>query len=259
MEAAELGIFMVSACLFTVLLFHPASPVVAAIPSEFLRRLLTGVAMGATAIAIVYSPLGARSGAHFNPAVTLAFLRMGRIAPWDAVFYIGAQMIGSAAGVALSALLVGVALAHPVVKYAVTIPGMSGVVAAAAAEFVIAFILMTVVLNVSSRAKIARFTGIAAGMMVATFITLEAPFSGMSMNPARTFGSALSAHVWTGVWIYFLVPPLAMMSASELFLVLRERSGCAKLNHAEGVRCIFCEYQDWKSKKLDVQSLATAS
>src|SRR5438874_12584272 len=88
MEAAELGIFMVSACFFTVLLFHPSSPAVATIPSEFVRRLLTGVAMGATAIALVYSPLGARSGAHFNPSVTLTFLRPGRIQGWDAFVYI---------------------------------------------------------------------------------------------------------------------------------------------------------------------------
>src|SRR3954468_13457894 len=91
MEAAELGLFMVSACLFTVLLFHPASAAVALVSSESLRRMLTGLAMGATAIAIVYSPLGARSGAHFNPSVTLTFLRMGRIAGWDAFFYICAQ------------------------------------------------------------------------------------------------------------------------------------------------------------------------
>ena len=84
MEASELGIFMVSACLFTVLLFHPSSLAVTAIPNEFVRRTLTGLAMGATAIALIYSPLGARSGAHFNPSVTLTFFRMGRIAGWDA-------------------------------------------------------------------------------------------------------------------------------------------------------------------------------
>jgi aquaporin Z len=259
MEAAELGIFMVSACLFTVLLFHPSSPAISAIPNEFLRRLLTGLAMGATAIALIYSPLGARSGAHFNPSVTLTFLRMGRIAGWDAFFYICAQFIGSVVGVALSSLLLGTRLAHPATNFAVTVPGMSGLKTAARAEFLIAFILMTVVLNVASRDKIARFTGIAAGMLVATFIAFEAPFSGMSMNPARTFGSAFNAHVWTGIWIYFVVPPLAMLSAAELFLTLRERTGCAKLNHAEGVRCIFCEYQDWKTNRYKLQALATAS
>ena len=72
-EAAELGLFMISAGLFTILLHNPSSPVLNFIPSEFTRRMLTGIAMGSTAIALVFSPLGKRSGAHFNPAVTLTF------------------------------------------------------------------------------------------------------------------------------------------------------------------------------------------
>lgn len=254
MEAAELGLFMVSACCFTVLLFHPASPVLAALPSGFLRRLLIGVAMGATAVAIVYSPLGRRSGAHFNPAITLTFFRLGKIGPWDAFFYICAQMVGSALGVAVAARLLGPRLAHPVVNYAVTVPGMAGLAVASAAEFVIAFVLMSVVLNVSSREKLARFTGVAAGILVATFITFEAPLSGMSMNPARTLGSAWNAHLWTGIWIYLLVPPLAMLSAAELFLATRAPSGCAKLNHAAGVRCIFCDFQQWRAQSFTPKS-----
>jgi len=247
MEGAELGLFMISACFFAVLLFHPLSPVVAVLPNELLRRFLIGLAMGATAITIVYSPIGKRSGAHFNPAVTLTFLRLGKIGPWDAFFYICAQLAGSFAGVAISARLFGARLGHPSVNYAVTVPGMEGLLAAAAAEFVIAFILMTVVLNVSSRERYARWTGIAAGMLVATFITLEAPLSGMSMNPARTLGSAWNAHVWTGIWIYFLVPPVAMLAASEVFLCTQRQTGCAKLNHAAAVRCIFCDFQRWKA------------
>ena len=98
-EAAELGLFMISAGLFTIVLHHPESPVVGFIPSEFTRRMLTGIAMGGTAIALVFSPLGQRSGAHFNPAVTLTFWRLGKVKNWDAVFYIVAQFIGAIAGV----------------------------------------------------------------------------------------------------------------------------------------------------------------
>ena len=96
-EAAELGLFMISAGLFTILLHHPDSPVVGFIPSEFTRRMLTGIAMGGTAIALVFSPLGQRSGAHFNPAVTLTFWRLGKVKDWDAAFYIMAQFIGAIA------------------------------------------------------------------------------------------------------------------------------------------------------------------
>src|SRR3954453_3536764 len=93
-EAAELGLFMISASLFTILLWHPSSPVLDLIPDSFVRRMLTGMAMGGTAIALVFSPLGKRSGAHFNPAVTLTFCRLAKVKNWDAVFYITAQFIG---------------------------------------------------------------------------------------------------------------------------------------------------------------------
>src|ERR671926_504156 len=84
MEAVELGLFMFSACAFTVLLFHPSSPIAQGIHDGVLRRLLMGLAMSATAIAIIFSPLGQRSGAHFNPAVTWTFFRLGKIEVWDA-------------------------------------------------------------------------------------------------------------------------------------------------------------------------------
>ncbi len=93
-EAGALGTFMVSACVFAILLFHPASFAVHAIPAQMPRLLLMGLAMGGTLVGIVYSPFGKRSGAHMNPAVTLTFLSLGKVAPWDAVFYVAAQFLG---------------------------------------------------------------------------------------------------------------------------------------------------------------------
>src|SRR5438874_8793202 len=189
-EAAELGLFMISAELFTILLHHPNSPVLNFIPTEFIRRMLTGIAMGSTAIALVFSPLGKRSGAHFNPAVTLTFWRLGKVKNWDAFFYVIAQFIGGIAGAFAVALVARMTLSHPAVKYVATLPGPHGMAIAFIAELIIAFILMTVVINVSNTPHLARFTGIFAGCLVATYITFEGPFSGMSMNPARTFSSA---------------------------------------------------------------------
>src|SRR5688572_9370760 len=85
-EAWCLGTFMVSACVFGVLLFNPVSPLTQL--SFGTRNLMMGLAMGATAIGIIISPWGKRSGAHFNPAVTLSFLRVGKIDRHDATFYI---------------------------------------------------------------------------------------------------------------------------------------------------------------------------
>ena len=242
MEAAGLGFFMVSACLFGALYENPASPVRQAIGSTLLRRVLMGLSMGLTSIAIVYSPWGKQSGAHINPSVTLTFLRLGKIPRWDALFYTLSQFVGAVLGVMAVAFFFGMAVSDPAVRYVVTIPGEAGLGVALVAEFVIAFLLMSVVLHVSNHHHLSRFTGLFAGALVATYITLEAPFSGMSMNPARTVGSALSADVFNGLWIYFVAPPLGMLCAAELYLWWKGRFAvkCCKLHHDNPKRCIFC-------------------
>src|SRR2546423_301408 len=105
MEAGGLGIFMLSAASFGVVLFHPASPLTHAIPNEFARRVFMGFAMAGTAIGLIYSPWGQQSGAHLNPAVTLTFWRLGKVAPVDAVLYVLFQFSGAIAGVLLAVLL----------------------------------------------------------------------------------------------------------------------------------------------------------
>ncbi len=247
MEAAGLGVFMLSACVCATLLQHPASPVAQVIQPPLLQRFLMGLAMALTAISIVYSPWGKQSGAHLNPAVTLTFFRLGKVAPWDALWYVIAQFVGGILGVGLAATLLWRFIADPTVNYVVTVPGRFGAGVAFVAEVLIAFILMSVVLRVSNNRPLNRFTGLCAGLLVAMYITLEAPLSGMSLNPARTFGSALSAQVWTALWIYFLAPPLGMLLAAELYVRWHgaHRVLCAKLHHHNTRRCIFhCRYED---------------
>jgi aquaporin Z len=241
LEGLELGLFMISACIFVVLLEYPGSPVHQALPDPTVRRVLIGIAMGLTAISIIYSPFGQRSGAHFNPSVTLTFLRLGKVEHWDASFYILAQFIGGTAGVFVAALLLGNLIAAPSVQYAVTIPGTSGIFVAFLAEMVISFIHMSLVLHVSNTKNLARYTGLFAGMMVAMYISIEAPYSGMSMNPARTFASAFPAQIWTALWLYFVAPPLGMLLAAELYVRQQgfHKVFCAKLHHYNNKRCIF--------------------
>jgi aquaporin Z len=248
MEASGLGVFMLSACIFVTLIEHPGFPVMHAVDDPYLRRLLIGIAMGSTAIAIIYSPWGKQSGAHLNPAVTLTFYRLGKIAQWDAVFYVLAQFCGAIAGVGFSALLLGrPVLSDPSVHYVATAPGDWGVWAAFIAELAISFGMMITVLTFSNRLALNRYTGLAAGALVALYVTFEAPLSGMSMNPARTFGSALAANDWTAMWLYFAAPLAGMFAAAEVYVRFRGASAvfCCKLHHDNDRPCIFnCRYTE---------------
>jgi aquaporin Z len=242
MEATCLGFFMVSAFTFGSILEHPASPVHQAIPSPFWRRFFMGIAMGLTAVSIIYSPWGKQSGAHINPSTTLTFFRLGKIAKWDAIFYIVFQFAGSLAGAFLAATVLATWVSHPSVNYVVTAPGRLGPGVAFLAEITIAFILMTVILAVSNSSRIHRLTGLCAGILVAVYITVEAPISGMSMNPARTFASAVPGNHWDALWIYFTAPLIGMLSAAEVYVRINGHRdlACAKLHHQNNKRCIFC-------------------
>ena len=238
-EAWALGTFMVSAGVFTVLIEHPDFGVPALVESAALRRTLVGLAMGATAVALIYSPWGRRSGAHMNPAVTLAFLALGKVQRGDAAWYVAAQFVGGLLGVWAVLATFGERFAAPPVSYVATVPRF-GAGVAFAFELAISCGLMLTVLGFSSRARLAPYTGLAAGALVACYIAVEAPYSGMSMNPARSFASAAPAGLWADLWIYFVAPPLGMWAAAALHGAARSKPGCAKLAHASGVRCIHC-------------------
>jgi aquaporin Z len=242
MEAGLLGAFMVSACLFGVLYGLPQSPIREAISSRFFRGLLGGLSMGLTALTIFYSPWGKQSGAHINPSVTLTFFRLGKIKFWDALFYIAAQFTGAALGVLLVALFLRRQLSDAAVRYVITTPGPRGPWVAFIAEFIIAAGMMSAVLYLSNHQRLAPYTGAFASLLVATYITLEAPLSGMSMNPARSFGSAFPSGIWNHFWVYLTAPLIGMLTASQIYLWRKGRSAvkCCKLHHDNDKRCIFC-------------------
>jgi len=244
-EGALLGTFMISACFFTALMEYPGSPALSSPMPPFFRRAVIGSAMGLTAIFLIYSPWGKRSGAHMNPAVTLAFLHLGKIAKWDAAFYLLGQFVGGALAVWVAGRAFHNIVSHQSVDFVVTKPGYFRAGIAFGAELAISFVLMFVVLKASNSPRMARFTGIFAGLLVAAYITFEAPLSGMSMNPARTFASALAANDWAAIWVYFAAPPLGMLLAAEAFTLVYGAAsvGCAKLHHQNHHRCIFCEHR----------------
>jgi aquaporin Z len=238
MDGALLGLFMVSACLNVVLLEHPASPIRAFVTSPVVRRVLVGSAMGLTALCLIYSRWGKRSGAFMNPALVLCFMRLGKLSMFDAAGYIIAQLVGSALGVLLAATLLPGLVSDPAVNYVATTPS-GGAGLAFLAEFCLAFVLLSVVLTLNRSPRVAPYTGAVAAVLVALFISVAAPISGMSINPARSFGSAVWARVWAGFWIYLSAPLLGMLAGVELqrWLTARHERLCGKLTHDETVTC----------------------
>ncbi len=238
-EAWALGTFMVVASLVVIVVEHPDLPVRSAVPSDMLRRAIIGSCMGLTAVGLIYSPWGKLSGAHLNPAVTLAQWRLNRITTTDALFYIVAQFVGGSLGVVLVHTLLPDYIAHPSVNYVATVPGSAGVWVALGCEFLMSFCLLTMVLALSNSKWLSLYTGYFVGVVVALYITVEAPYSGMSINPARTVSSAVSARNWTDIWIYFLGPIAGMSLAGWRYrLRYRRRYGeCRSMKmHLSGQR-----------------------
>jgi aquaporin Z len=222
-EALGLALFMISACFFGAMLFSERSSWHQAIPGGILKNILMGIAMGATALIIFYSPWTSPSGSQINPAVTLTFLRLDKMCRYDALFFILFQIIGGTAAVYVMQLLMGGILTDAPVNSAATIPGKAGIWGAMITELVIAFLTMSMVLFTSNNNKLKKFTRIFAGFLVCTWVIVAAPMSGFGMNPARSFASALPSGVWTAFWIYLIIPVAGMLLAAEFYLLIEKR------------------------------------
>jgi aquaporin Z len=222
-EALGLGIFMVSACFFSGLLFGKNGYFVTEF-SAFGRQVILGLFMGLTALYIFYSRFTSPSGSHINPAVTLAFFRVGKIGRWDAFFYIIFQFVGGTVTVYIMAALMGENLTSAPLFDVVTIPGKYGPVAAAITELVTAFIMMSMVLFTADHSVLKKYSRIFAGILVCLYVIIAGPISGFGMNPARSFASALPSNIWNSFWIYLFAPLGGMLGAAELYLFVREKS-----------------------------------
>jgi aquaporin Z len=236
-EAWALGMFMTSAASVVILTGHPDLPLRDWIGPPLLRRAVVAAAMGITAVLLIYSPWGRRSGAHMNPAVTLAHLQLDRIRPADAAWYILAQFAGGTLAVLLFKWLLYPYISHAEIRYVATLPGPAGPGVALAFEFLLAFSLFLTILWANNQPRIAPYTGYLAGVLVALFILAEAPYSGMSINPARSFASAFPAQLWEGWWIYWIGPVAGMQAAAFGYrrLYRRMHGECLSMNcHQSG-------------------------
>ncbi len=224
MEAVGLGGFIVGASLLMVLLEHPEFFVMKSWlgAHPLVRRVPLGICMGAY-IAFVVHMYGERSGAHINPAVTLSFLRLGKIRFTDAACYILAQFVGATLAALLMTKILGEFYEHPSIHYVTTTSDNSlhGVQKAFIAESIISFVLMFVMLFVIHSKRWEKSAALITGLLLGLYLVFETPYSGMSLNPARSTGSAVAAGDWRDLWIYFTAPVLAMLVATEIFLWLK--------------------------------------
>jgi aquaporin Z len=239
MEAAGLMAFMLGAGAFTTLFMYPGSPVQQALPSDLVRHIGLGACMGVVTFAIV-SAIGMKSGAHINPAVTWSFYRQGKIGGWDATFYTLFQFIGAIVAPILLLAVIGEPFAHEKVKFATSQPKFGNAIAFAA-EFVISFILMLVVLIGLNNKRLEKLVPVMIATLIAVYIAFESPLSGMSLNPARSFGSAFTADDYKGLWVYFVAPVLAMLLATEVYRMMRAR----------GHRLVTADYQPGPDYPVD--------
>jgi aquaporin Z len=219
---------------FVIADFGRGSPMILLLPSAAARRFLTGFLFGATGGLIAVSPFGKESGAHINPAVTFAFWLVGRLRSPYALGYVICQLAGALLG---AAPLLAWGQMGRSVAYGATIPATAygfswALLGEAATTFALIFALFTFLRNRRWRA----FTPAIFAPLYAIMVWLEAPISGTSTNPARSFGPSVISGLWDGWWIYWLGPLIGTLIAVAAFRWIRRQHDeieVAKIYHFE--------------------------
>ena len=167
-------------------------------------------------ILVMIAACGHLSGAHFNPAVTIAFALTRHFPRREVIYYIVGQIIGAALGAFTLRLLLG-----DIAGLGVTLP--SGTVGQSfGLEVLLTAVLMFVIISVATDTRaIGAPAAIAIGFTVALDALWGGPISGASMNPARSLGPALVAGIWTDQWVYIAAPIIGACIGAFLYQLLR--------------------------------------
>jgi aquaporin Z len=212
-----------------IVMFGAGSPMARLVPDEGQRRLITGFLFGTTGAGIALSPVGKVSGAHINPAVTLAFRLMGKLDLPTTLGYVGAQLVGAVAG-AVPLLLWGVMGRS--VAFGATLPGPGVPVSEALLGEVVTTFTMVLLLAVFLGLRALRpFTPALFPPLYAVMVWAEAEVSGTSTNPARSLGPAVVSGQWAAHWVYWAGPLLGTLAAVLAAGFLARRIEVAKLYH----------------------------
>ncbi len=185
--------------------FGDGSPVVGLVPSEGIRRLITGFLFGSTGALIALSHIGKISGAHINPVVTFAFWLEGQVKTHLLIGYIFSQCLGAVLG-AIPLLLWGKMGSS--ILFGATVPAHTsgGIVVALIGEIITTAALILGLFIFLGHKRLRPFTPLLFPFLYALMVYVEAPLSGTSTNPARSLGPALVANAWDSWWIYWLGP-----------------------------------------------------
>ena len=181
------------------------------------NSLLIVAVAHALALATMISALGVWSGAHFNPAVTLGFVVTRRMSLTSAVTYWLSQLLGAVtASFLLRAVMPGEA--GELVHYGVPMLAANVTVGQGLLlEFVMTFLLVTVVWGTVVDERGPKIGGFAIGLAAFMDILVGGPLTGAAMNPARAFGAACASGVWTHHWIYWLAPMAGAVAAARMY------------------------------------------
>ena len=200
---------------FFLVLIGPGSAMVNAYSRGLLGQVGIALAFAFVVVAMIYA-LGHLSGAHINPAVTLAFWSARRFPTVEVIPYVLAQCAGAvAASYALRVVL------GPIGNLGATLPDIP-VAAAFGVEWLLSFALMFVIMAVATDERVADgFAALAVGLTVGFCALMGGPLAGASMNPARSFGPALVGGLWQAHWVYWLSPISAMIVAARTYDLLR--------------------------------------
>lgn len=200
---------------FFLVLIGPGAAMVNAFDGGTLGQVGVALAFGFVVIAMVFA-LGHLSGAHINPAVTLAFWSVRRFPASEVFPYVLAQCIGASAASAVLRTALG-----PVGSMGASLPRIS-TSAAFLIEWLLSFALMFVIMAVATDDRVADgFAAVAVGLTVGFCALMGGPLTGASMNPARSFGPALVGGIWRTHWLYWLAPITGMVVAARVYDVLR--------------------------------------
>ncbi len=234
--------FLVFAGLSAVVFdFGKGLPLAELIPDAGVRRLITGLLFAGSGSLVAISPFGKTSGAHINPAVSLAFWMQGKMHHYDVIGYVIGQFLGAITGETLLVIVWHNYVRS--VEYGMTLPGPAYPLwFVFSAELLLTGLLVLMIFLFVSSHRLMRWTPLMTWILVAIMVWLEAPVSGTSLNPARSAGPALLAWHWSDQWIYYVAPVVGALLAVFVFrlIVVGERDVLTgKLFHEPGYRSIF--------------------